>query len=420
MNYFKTDTSKWGTDGPKPFYDLVLSEMIVICGGSIAPEPGDIVAITDGFTVKALAVARSRPYPITESSSSVLKDKAAECDIPYEDWNTIADVMIQELEEKDHFKYQLRAGISGIQDRDVINEINSLINTIELEWKYSMNLISDMLCKVGNLVLTGAPGCGKTFLAKKIALSLVDNDSSRIGFCQFHPSFDYTDFIEGLRPVDQDGQITFQRKDGVFKSFCKRALENSSAKHVFLIDEINRGDISKIFGELFFSIDNGYRGKNGRVSTQYQNLIKHDDVFADGFYVPENVYIIGTMNDIDRSVESMDFAIRRRFCWYEVKASDTADSILASLDPAIAEKARNRMANMNRAIEETEGLSSAYHIGAAYFLNLKTSCDNGFGQLWDYHLKPLVCEYLRGQRNSDESLARIEKAFNNENVADLS
>ena len=419
MNYYKTDTGRWGTNETRSFYDLVLSEKIVFCADSIAPEPGDIVAITAGFTVKALAVVRSRPYPITESSSNGLKDKVAEYNIPYEDWNTIADVMIQELDEKDYFTFKSRTGISSIQKPDVINTINNLLNRIELEWKYTMNMISDMICKVGNLVLTGAPGCGKTFLAKKIALSLADDDSSRIGFCQFHPSFDYTDFIEGLRPVNQNGQISFQRKDGVFKSFCKRALENPSAKHVFLIDEINRGDISKIFGELFFSIDNGYRGKNGRVSTQYQNLIDDDDVFAEGFYVPENVYIIGTMNDIDRSVESMDFAIRRRFCWYEVKAMDTADSILASLDPAIAEKAKARMANMNRAIEETEGLSSAYHIGAAYFLNLKTSCENDFGQLWDYHLKPLVSEYLRGQRNSDESLARIKEAFKNEIIADL-
>ena len=415
MNYYKTDTSRWGEDETKSFYNLVLSENIVFCAGEIQPDPGDIVAITSGFTIIALAIVRSSPYPITRSNSYGLEGKVAEYNIPYEEWNTIADVTIQQLDRKDYIKFQSRKGISGIQKGDVVNGINNLLNRIELEWKYTMNNIADLLCNVGNLVLTGAPGCGKTYMAKEIARKMVENDNTRIGFCQFHPSFDYTDFIEGLRPVNKDGEIIFQRKDGTFKSFCKKALENPEAKHVFIIDEINRGDISKIFGELFFSIDNGYRGKKGRVATQYQNLIEADDEpFAAGFYVPDNVYILGTMNDIDRSVESMDFAIRRRFAWIEITCEATASVILENIkDESIRKLASIKMKHLNSKIRKTDGLSSSYEIGASYFLHIN-DYNGDFKLLWNYHIKGLLIEYLRGARNIDLKIKELKEAYDNE------
>ncbi len=250
------------------------------------------------------------------------------------------------------------------------------------------------------------------------------------GFVQFHPSYDYTYFVEGLRPIkDSSGNIGFERKDGVFKEFCKEALKNRSSKFVFIIDEINRGEISKIFGELFFAIDRGYRGEKGRVKTQYNNLINNDesnedDEFEDGFFVPENVYIIGTMNDIDRSVESMDFAMRRRFAWKEVKAIDTQESILKDLDDSIRQDAIDRMNALNKAIYDEEKktsiceLSSAYHIGASYFLKLKnyykSSSDNkktAFKSLWENHLKGLLFEYLRGMPDINDKLKKLENAY---------
>ena len=267
---------------------------------------------------------------------------------------------------------------------------------------------------------------------KKQDVNVNNND---YGFIQFHPSYDYTDFVEGLRPIkDSNGNIGFERKDGIFKKFCKEALKNRSSKFVFIIDEINRGEISKIFGELFFAIDPGYRGESGKVQTQYNNLINNDesdedDEFEDGFFVPENVYVIGTMNDIDRSVESMDFAMRRRFAWKEVNAKETQYMLNTMFDNnnEITEKdkqlfideAKKRMNNLNKAIEQIESFNSSYHIGASYFLKLKnyykSSSDDkkiAFNSLWENHLKGLLYEYLRGMPDAENKLEELKNAYN--------
>lgn len=259
---------------------------------------------------------------------------------------------------------------------------------------------------------------------------------------QFHPSYDYTDFVEGLRPVREEGQkeIGFVRQDGVFKKLCAQALKNPNKKYVMIIDEINRGEISKVFGELFFSIDSGYRGVKGKVQTQYQNLVEEDDEFYDGFYVPKNVYIIGTMNDIDRSVESMDFAFRRRFAFKEITAEESQkmlendeawgkDENGKSLKPddKTIGTIKEKMDNLNKAIwhkptggesdgdKSIEGLSSAYHIGASYFLKLKNYQNNDgsfdFDKLWEYHLEGLLFEYLRGTTELPKKLKRLAEAY---------
>lgn len=311
-----------------------------------------------------------------------------------------------------------------------------------------------------NLILTGAPGTGKTYRAIQIAKRLIcentKDQDKRIGIVQFHPSYDYTDFVEGLRADESESKnnVFFKREDGVFKEFCKKALESlkqyytdydkdskticngnnaelkkefsnkieKAPKYVFIIDEINRGEISKIFGELFFSIDPGYRGKSGQVKTQYQNLVDKEDsdpFRGNGFFVPENVYIIGTMNDIDRSVESLDFAFRRRFAWQEVKVDDTKDAICSTIENKNINLTdlKDRLNKLNDLIEKDEELGSAFCIGASYLTKIDNYQEDketkAIENLWNYHIKGIVYEYVRALDKSsrNDKMKKFETAF---------
>lgn len=286
--------------------------------------------------------------------------------------------------------------------------------------------------KCHNIVLNGAPGTGKTYKSKQIARML----EAETKFVQFHPSYDYTDFVEGLRPVSTCGkEIGFERRDGLFKEFCAEAAINMAAsmgkkivwetgeltdiekeplkKYIFIIDEINRGDMSKIFGELFYSIECDYRvspqnleeaikGKD-TIQTQYQNLIKDSEkhFFQNGFFIPDNVYIIGTMNDIDRSVESMDFAMRRRFRFFEITPEDAKGMLYDKLEDAdVANEAIKKMTDINEIINDKIG--PEYRIGPAYFKDLKGKECSDFESLWNQSLLPLIKEYRRGE-DKDET-----------------
>ena len=431
------------------------------------------------------------------------------------------------------FRETVHKADSSVQS--ILDYVNDIIvpETKKSQSKYAEYI--ELLKVTHNLVLTGAPGTGKTYMSQRIAKDM-GCTKEEMCFVQFHPSYDYTDFVEGLRPIDKsDDSIGFERRDGVFKEFCKKAAKNliDSKKSVesltkelsweeklqqfieiaienntifnlsvgseftideirqrtiiihneknkktkqiavnadeiiellandvqlnnvkdirdyfkrkfstqadsyafvivkavqeikvpttiisankverkdfvFIIDEINRGEVSKIFGELFYAIDPGYRGNTEvRVKTQYQNLVPETDVFAEGFYVPENVYILASMNDIDRSVESMDFAMRRRFTWKEIKPADT-EYMLDELD--CANEAKACMKRLNKIISDTDGLGEAYQVGSSYFLKLKDNAGN-FEKLWQMNIEPLLKEYLRGFRRADEILSEFRKAY---------
>lgn len=307
--------------------------------------------------------------------------------------------------------------------------------TVENEEKSLMecckNQYSKILIKSKNIIFRGAPGTGKTYLAKEVATDIIsagdtenyaeltDEQKSQIEFVQFHPSYDYSDFVEGLRPVmNKDGSMGFALQDGIFKKFVDRArkdFENSKTlkRYVFIIDEINRGEISKILGELFFAIDPGYRGKLGEVSTQYSNMHANP---SEKFYIPENVYIIGTMNDIDRSVDSFDFAMRRRFRFVNVKVEDRQDILEYLENEELKNEALTRMDKLNEAILKVPELNENYQIAASYFLKLKNI---SIDELWNDYLEPLLNDYVSGLSEEKEYMIMFKRAYNlekNKNV----
>lgn len=322
-----------------------------------------------------------------------------------------------------------------------------------------------------NIILTGAPGTGKTFACQSYALEKVGNFISGISdisensemlnlntvsemlktvagcnqssslpsdyfikTVQFHPGYDYSDFIEGLRPKKVDNSIIYDRKDGIFKEFCKKVVlfnqkvaefnnkpENKveipleSSKFFFIIDEINRGEVSKIFGEAFSMIETDKRAPvdsksedvSNKVDTQYSSLIENkDDPFQHGFYIPENVYILATMNEIDRSLEAMDFAFRRRFSWLTVEVQDTLNEIIVNsvLDDCTY-SVLSHMSEIEYSFNELNeliknNLGSDYMLGGSYLTSLKNSSRTKGKtlkeELWNNHLEPIIKDYIKG------------------------
>lgn len=233
-----------------------------------------------------------------------------------------------------------------------------------------------------NVILQGAPGVGKTYAAKRLAYSMMGvKDPNRVMMIQFHQSYSYEDFIMGFRPTEKG----FELKRGAFYNFCKEAMIDSDNEYFFIIDEINRGNLSKIFGELFMLIENDKRG----IELQ---LLYSDEKFS----VPRNVYIIGMMNTADRSLAMLDYALRRRFAFFEMQPGFETDGFRAyrmALDNEKFDRLINCVENLNNTIAADESLGEGFCIGHSYFCNLKDVSDKTLSRIVEFELIPLLKEY---------------------------
>lgn len=258
---------------------------------------------------------------------------------------------------------------------------NFLKDVFISEEKYET--IISLLERKKNLILQGAPGVGKTYAAKRLAYSLMgEKDTSRIKMLQFHQSYAYEDFIMGYRPNGNG----FELKEGPFYQFCKIASEDPDENYYFIIDEINRGNMSKVFGELMMLIESDKRGE--------EIILTYSD---EPFYVPENIYIIGMMNTADRSLAIIDYALRRRFCFVELEPAFETDAFKNHLlsqgaNEELINKIKLRVGNINLEIGKDVNLGKGFRIGHSYFCNYVNK-DKWYEEIIKYEIQPLIKEY---------------------------
>lgn len=270
--------------------------------------------------------------------------------------------------------------------------------------------IVELLTYKKNLILQGPPGVGKSFISSRIAFSMMGvKDNKRLEKVQFHQSYSYEDFIRGYRP-DEDGKL--QTVDGIFMKFCEKARNDSENDYFFIIDEINRGNLSKIFGELMFLIEKDKRGET--VKLAYENPKKPGENFS----IPDNIFLIGTMNTADRSLAMVDYALRRRFVFYSLEPQFDSPKfelylLQNKVSKSLTKKILEKLKALNVVIEKDEKyLGSGYKIGHSYFCpdsDIKDVNEDWYKKIIDFEVKPLLEEYWFD--NLDKAKTEIKKLY---------
>lgn len=286
---------------------------------------------------------------------------------------------IPEIDLTPYYQYRSQP-IAGKRFVEKYSKEQFLQEVYFTEAKYDQ-LVS-VLCNKKNIILQGAPGVGKTFAAKRLAYSMMgEKDESRIEFVQFHQSYSYEDFVMGYKPVEN----SFKLKNGVFYRFCKKADEQPDKDYFFIIDEINRGNMSKIFGELLMLIERDYRGTE---ATLAYNDIK--------FSVPRNLYIIGMMNTADRSLAMIDYALRRRFSFFEVEPGFDSDGFIRyqnGLKNETLNELVSKVKDLNKEIAQDKSLGKGFCIGHSYFCGRDICTEEWLQSIVDYDILPMLSEY---------------------------
>ena len=326
-----------------------------------------------------------------------------------EEFKLINELIISKEDFKKDLKYTLSFRENIFNKKEIIENLDNFsdikvnknfpFKSINYKYRFSEDVdkpfinVEDFLQSVRilkrkkNIILQGPPGVGKTFIARKLAYEIMQEiNDANIEMVQFHQSYSYEDFIQGLRPTQKDG---FELRDGIFYSFCQRALAYPERPYFFIIDEINRGNLSKIFGELMMLIETDKREEKFALKLTYAE---------EYFYVPSNLYIIGTMNTADRSLAIVDYALRRRFAFITLQPEygNNFRSFLISkgLSSGMVEHICQTITIVNRKIKEDINLGEGFQIGHSYFCTFSSIDDENkwWNEVLCYELKPLFEE----------------------------
>ena len=282
-------------------------------------------------------------------------------------------------------EYRCILKVLASSNPDMIYTWDDMDKEVFLEKKEYQTIIR-LLFRKQNLILAGAPGVGKTYIVKKLLYTLMDFiEEERIGYVQFHQSYSYEDFVRGYRPREDGGYVL---KDGLFLEFCEKARKNPSNDYYFVIDEINRGNLSKIFGELLMLIEKDKR-ESAFLKLAYQK--EGESLFT----VPKNVYILGLMNTADRSLANLDYALRRRFAFYEISPLFSTPKFKKYQEqyPPCFRRIIEAMEKLNERIADDESLGEGFKIGHSYFSNLKEASEEVLKDIITYEIQPILKEY---------------------------